>query len=221
MAENIPESEFTSVLRSFGIKSFSTKDFSVRLKGMYPETWNRLELEYGRGGKGAGKHYSIYSRISQTLHYWSTKEALTKAGYVPAPGDWGSPLIRTWNGPHEFVDHLFPDELSGQEDFTEGGVSRVLVNKYERDPKARAECIAYHGCICKVCNFDFEKKYGELGAGFIHVHHKVPLSKAGGEYKVEPREDLIPVCPNCHAMLHRTGTVLSISELKKCIEVTE
>ena len=63
--------------------------------------------------------------------------------------------------------------------------------------------------------------YGEFGQGFIHVHHIVPISKIGKEYKIDPIKDLVPVCPNCHAMLHRgkDENVLTIDELKKIIAV--
>ena len=80
------------------------------------------------------------------------------------------------------------------------------------------ECIKEYGAVCAGCGFDFGKKYGKIGEGFIHVHHKVPLSNINNEYKLNPITDLIPVCANCHAMIHQTQPVMSIEELKKCIE---
>jgi 5-methylcytosine-specific restriction protein A len=65
-----------------------------------------------------------------------------------------------------------------------------------------------------VCGLDFEERYGKLGKGFIHVHHIVEISKIGKKYKVDPKKDLRPVCPNCHAMLHRNFKVMSIDGLK-------
>jgi 5-methylcytosine-specific restriction enzyme A len=64
---------------------------------------------------------------------------------------------------------------------------------------------------------DFEKVYGEIGKGFIHVHHIVELSNIKSEYKVQPIEDLRPVCPNCHAMLHRKKPAYKIEELKEIL----
>ena len=63
---------------------------------------------------------------------------------------------------------------------------------------------------------DFEEKYGVIGRGFIHVHHIVPISTIRESYQVDPVRDLVPVCPNCHAMLHRghNGITLTIDELK-------
>ena len=84
----------------------------------------------------------------------------------------------------------------------EGSVTRVSVNRYERSRAARAACIDQHGAQCAACGLNFEKMYGEIGRGFIHVHHIVPVSQSGGAYKLDPVKDLVPVCPNCHAMLH-------------------
>jgi len=63
----------------------------------------------------------------------------------------------------------------------------------------------------------FENQYGSYGKGYIHVHHLVPLSKIGKDYVVNPIQDLRPVCPNCHAMLHKNTQVLQIEELKSII----
>jgi 5-methylcytosine-specific restriction protein A len=45
----------------------------------------------------------------------------------------------------------------------------------------------------------------------------VPISDVGEEYVVDPIRDLTPVCPNCHAMLHRQTPPLTIEELKQAI----
>ena len=85
----------------------------------------------------------------------------------------------------------------------EGALMNVRTNKYERNLEARKECIKAKGAKCSICGFDFEKAYGSIGRGFIHVHHIVPISSIGKEYKLDVVRDLIPVCPNCHAMLHQ------------------
>lgn len=103
-----------------------------------------------------------------------------------------------------------------ENEYYEGTKQQVLVNKYERNPRARKMCIQKYGCICNICQFDFQKQYGELGKDFIHVHHIIPISEnKGRSYKVDYENDLIPVCPNCHAMLHRSN--ISIEALKDAI----
>ena len=95
-----------------------------------------------------------------------------------------------------------PEQVTRGE-YREGAVRQILVNAYERDWAARQACIEHFGLACAVCGLRFEERYGAVGAGFIHVHHVVPLSELGPDYKLTPIEDLRPVCPNCHAMLHR------------------
>lgn len=86
-------------------------------------------------------------------------------------------------------------------DKLEGKKHEDTVIRYERDRGNRNECIAHYGYVCQVCGMDFEKTYGELGKSFIEVHHLHPVSQ--GERKVNPIEDLIPLCSNCHSMIHR------------------
>lgn len=104
--------------------------------------------------------------------------------------------------------------------FMEGREFIVELTKYERNLAARELCINYHGSTCLVCNFDFTRVFGEIGKGFIHVHHIVPVSQQGGEYKVNPVEDLRPLCPNCHAMAHRKNPPYTIDELKNILDAT-
>jgi predicted HNH restriction endonuclease len=99
--------------------------------------------------------------------------------------------------------------------FVEGACGQVTINKRERDLNARNACIEHLGCRCTICNMSFEEVYGELGSGFIHVHHIEPL--ADGEREVDPRLDLVPVCPNCHAMLHRRTPPMSPQELARIL----
>ena len=95
------------------------------------------------------------------------------------------------------------EDYSEEPEFVEGEVSDSCSKRYERNPKARKECIAAKGCICSICGFDFGKEYGEWGEGFIQVHHIIPIHERGGSYKLNPIRDLIPICSNCHSMIHR------------------
>ena len=110
--------------------------------------------------------------------------------------------------------NVFPEEVPDGEQFSEGAVTKTFVNVYERNPDARMMCINHYGCKCVVCDFNFEECYGEIGRSFIHVHHLVELSTISGEYEVDPVKDLRPVCPNCHAMIHRKKPALSIEQIK-------
>jgi len=116
-------------------------------------------------------------------------------------------------------DGYFSEEFNDDEKLIEGLTKKISVNIYERNPIARKRCIEHYGAICKICDFDFEAKYGEIGRGFIHVHHVVDISTIGKENEVDFMKDLVPVCPNCHAMLHKRKPAFSIDEIKVLINM--
>lgn len=98
----------------------------------------------------------------------------------------------------------------------EGGMKEVLTNRYERNPIARKKCIAAHGSACSICGFDFGTVYGPEFAGKIEVHHKLPLYMIKQDYVVDPVKDLIPVCANCHMILHsKPGGFYTVDEVRK------
>ncbi|MCU7884659.1 MAG: HNH endonuclease [Candidatus Thiodiazotropha sp. (ex Lucinoma annulata)] len=114
------------------------------------------------------------------------------------------------------VTEIFPDEVVEQnEALLEGKTKKVSVNIYERNPIARQQCIDHYGCKCVICDFNFEETYGEIGNSFIHVHHLIELSTIGNEYSVDAIKDLRPVCPNCHAMLHKKKPAHTFEEIKQ------
>lgn len=119
-----------------------------------------------------------------------------------------------WYASDGEIPSSIPEEVSRPEKYIEGAAKTVSVNAYERNPKARSACIKHYGATCAVCSFDFEKAYGPIGHGFIHVHHIIPLAEIRREYELDPIRDLIPVCPNCHAIIHLTQPALSVKELR-------
>jgi 5-methylcytosine-specific restriction enzyme A len=124
-----------------------------------------------------------------------------------------SQLERLWASHNGQLIYLSPEEsLTGT--FPEGALTRIEVNRYERDRAARRACIKHWGVSCVVCGIDFEKTYGAFAKGFIHVHHLRELSTVGEGYEVDPIEDLRPVCPNCHAMVHKTRPAMTIKKLQ-------
>lgn len=123
-----------------------------------------------------------------------------------------------WYASDDTLGNLLPEEVETPEQFIEGASKTVSINTYERNSVARAKCLQHHGYLCAVCKFDFADFYGAIGDKFIHVHHVVPLSEIGKEYVLNPIEDLIPVCPNCHAIIHRTRPAMSVEQLKKHLE---
>lgn len=97
----------------------------------------------------------------------------------------------------------------------EGEEREVVLTRYERNPELRKACLAHFGYRCQVCGIDFEKVYGALGHEYIEVHHLRPISTFKQSHPVDPVRDLVPLCANCHAMIHRgKERVLTLNELK-------
>jgi 5-methylcytosine-specific restriction enzyme A len=115
----------------------------------------------------------------------------------------------------------FSETTDTKQTFLEGAATQVTQTRYERNVFARNQCLTHYGYSCSVCDFNFEKFYGNLGYKFIHVHHLTQVATRKQEYKVDPIHDLRPVCPNCHAMLHKQNPPLTIEELKGMIKNME
>lgn len=108
------------------------------------------------------------------------------------------------------------DEISeGSIYFIEGKAKEITQTRYERNPYARKTCLMHYGYSCQICDFNFEKYFGEIGKGFIHVHHINSISSIGKEYQIDPINDLIPVCPNCHAMIHSKIPAYTPQDIKE------
>ncbi len=160
----------------------------------------------------------------RSLVFWRAgdRDPFTFAGIgTPLPHlDTSDPVRIDWHFAARSGDALLPGELPESSTRQEGSVRKVLVNRYERDRSARNKCIEHHGVSCAVCSFDFKETYGSVGKDFIHVHHLVPISSVGEDYQVDPIADLIPVCPNCHAMLHkRRDRPYDIQELRNLMDI--
>jgi 5-methylcytosine-specific restriction protein A len=110
-----------------------------------------------------------------------------------------------------------PDEVASSFAYFEGALRIITVNSYERNSSARTACIAHYRARCVVCSLNFTERYGQVGNGLIHVHHLVPLATIGKSYKLNPIEDLRPVCPNCHAIIHRRVPHYTIEDVKQMI----
>jgi len=48
----------------------------------------------------------------------------------------------------------------------------------------------------------------------IHVHHIVPVSQMQSSYQLNPIKDLVPLCPNCHNIVHRINPPLELNDLR-------
>ena len=118
--------------------------------------------------------------------------------------------------PKQEPQFIYPDELpDDSKEYREGKKKVVVVNMQERNPAARQVCINHYGAKCYICKFDFGRTYGAECEGMIHVHHRKMVSETDGEHEVNPVDDLVPVCPNCHMVLHsKRDGCYSVDEVK-------
>ena len=200
------------------------KAYASQIALILETTHPPLNLEIGRYAKRIAEHYDINftARSAEKFKFWD----LFFNG-------WGEGTKFVWQLRPELVEALKATDLAGDEIYADElpiekaeelfeGIKRsVTVNSYERNSKARQLCVKHWKAICTVCTFDFEKTYGKIGKGFIHVHHLTPVSQIGKSYQVDPIKDLIPVCPNCHSMLHQREPPLTIGELKLLLNYDE
>ncbi len=175
------------------IKKRNNLDFS---DAQTPEATLRRTLQLNRPDhpkSQSNTFYSVYG-VDARKGYWGLVKCVTENQYSP-------------------------DELPTDITITEGAKRTIVVNKYERDPKARIACIEHLGVACIVCGFDFGKIYGEQYIGKIHVHHIIPVSSIGKEYQLDTKKDLVPICPNCHFIAHLKGKneTYSIDEIRQML----
>lgn len=101
------------------------------------------------------------------------------------------------------------------EGFPEGALITTKSNRYERDRRNRAAALSIHGSSCLACGINMGSLYGNIAEGFIEIHHITPVSQLGDGYVIDPRRDLVPLCPNCHSVAHRRTPPFSIQEIRQ------
>ena len=158
----------------------------------YANDWEGDNLRWSHKTRSRSSWPSVQRLLgeeSRVHAFWreSNSDAFTYGGRVKPIEVLGeSPVSVLWafvDTPQEFSS---PDEVHA-EVFVEGAVREIQVNAYERDRAARAACIAHYGAACVVCGFYFGDRYGDIGRGYIHVHHVVPISDVGRTLHGQPR----------------------------------
>jgi 5-methylcytosine-specific restriction enzyme A len=162
-----------------------------------------------------GQRIFLFTRTQERVPFTFEGEVVPET-FVDA-----SPVKIVWKlavYPYESLVEERPSEK--HKPLLEGASSQIVINKYERNPLARRMCIEQKGYGCTICAFDFYRKYGPIGKNYIHVHHLIPLAEKNAEYLLNPDTDLIPICPNCHVMIHKRSPIFEPAELKKIISLS-
>ena len=177
---------------------FGVNDNAVQLddESLWGAGWRRIELRMSKrlpefDGVASAEELGVIRR-------WTSRFVAALLAIVPL----------------EAQDTSRGEALEG---FKEGVAKVTRTIRYERDRRNRAAAIAIHGTACLACGLEFGRVYGEVADGFIEVHHTVPLAKAGEDYIVNPAKDLVPLCPNCHAVAHRRDPPLTVDEIRELL----
>lgn len=184
-------------------KKFELSDAEISLSLSEVTPTNRSEPKWNNMVQWARRNLVDKGFLFNAKQFGFGKWKITDAGK------------REVNGIINTIEISYPDDV--EEIFFEGAKKQINVNIYERSKVARDKCIEHYGFLCSVCGFDFVKVYGDIGENFIHVHHITPISEIGVSYKLDPVKDLRPLCPNCHAMIHRGKLLFSIEDLRKIV----
>ena len=186
------------------------------------------------------KHNFTFNKINKVLYgkYDEVRKTVPQryaedfdAGYqgralkIASNFNTGVPEVKNDSNSFDYEMRL-PEEITDKdaEKLLEGQKTTVTINAYERNPEARKRCLAYYSKInggqikCEICGFDFSKVYGKLFEGKIHVHHIVEISSIGEEYEIDAERDLIPVCPNCHMVLHSKKPAFSVDAVREMLK---
>jgi len=204
---------------NIGISGRTGHDYNNHFRGddlvWYGKTNSKLDQPAIQSMISGQGHVYVFYREDNKNPFTYAGRAIAKQVFDTSPVSiiWGFGLDANQ------IPEFLPQEIIESEDqvYTEGKVKQIVVNSYERNPLARQKCIQHYGLNCCVCGFNFEKVYGSIGQNYIQVHHLLPLSDTGEEYVIDPIRDLRPVCPNCHAMLHKRNPPYTINGLRRLI----
>lgn len=195
-----------------GLSSFSPFDDAVPLRG-FAKDYNARILEslahdedspfinYGGDVRLAQGKY--LSRCGSLLYELLSQAAGQKVDFIATTGS------------------ELPARTFDYEEYVEGQRSKRETWFFSRNPKLAKDAKERDRYTCQACAFRFEDRYGELGEGFIEVHHLDPLSErrsAANDGRLTTLAQVASLCPNCHRMAHRLirrlGRSVSVEDLR-------
>ena len=105
----------------------------------------------------------------------------------------------------------------------EGDKMKVSTSKILKNFKIMLKCKIRDNFKCRACGFHYNNS-------IVHAHHMIPFTEKGGRRVPNP-EELITLCPTCHALAHdilknvsdkklRNNTRALIDEINKIRSLT-
>lgn len=170
-----------------------------------------------------GLNMSEEPRYTEVLKYYRlfVKALNAETIPVPVPGEYEVPDDEE-NQPSKVSDNEYLPKKQTTI-FTEGEDDGTITMEHrKRNMELRQACIEIfkkkHGgrIVCECCGFDFREAY-DISDEYIEVHHRFPFAHTDGEHPVDAEKDLVPLCANCHRMIHHgmggRGKCMSLEDL--------
>lgn len=84
--------------------------------------------------------------------------------------------------------------------------------------RIKKECLDYYGAICDICGFDYGYTYGESYEHYIGVHNVTGVEGDEILPDTDPIKDIIPICHNCHHIIHSKTPPIPVDKMRKMIK---
>lgn len=201
-------------------KSKSKNPGIKKLKNNNPEIYNILFFEHNEdqtsSGRSIERMHPANPMLASTVTGSNDRDLLTTANHSDLITFKNSTRLfrrSEWNKKHV---QQTKNNLA-KEFFIEGQKYNVTLVRYERNRNARKQCLQEKGHFCTICDMSFNATYGDFCNNFIHVHHVQRIADRKEAGPVDPGQDLIPLCPNCHAVVHLRNPPYTPEEVKKMI----
>lgn len=193
--------------------------------GEVTDLWQDMVEEFENSGTAIAININGVARepINSADSEWQSLEieATTRVERPVRPQTRGHALASSALGVLSLFAACFDrsEEENQSEDFDDLGAAegtRIIRQSvgYERKRANRIRCLNHHGFDCVVCGLNFSQRYGTLGSGFVEVHHIFTVASMPEGYRPDPRTEMVPLCANCHRMVHRTNPPLNPEELR-------
>ena len=168
---------------------------------------------------------SVEPRYTEVLKWYRLFLKALNAHAVPIPVPGESDVPHHASGTMATEPPVTPKPTVESTIYLEGEAGEAQPTELrKRNRLLRQACINYykalHGghIVCECCGFDFTKAY-DIDDEYIEIHHRFPFSQTDGEHPVNSQTDLVPLCANCHRMIHHgqggKGNCMSLEELKR------
>jgi predicted HNH restriction endonuclease len=181
----------------------------VKILGWYDKDKERWPDDIGVEPPAAGTFQLLQNEKSPTRR--AVERWLRHKDHAPKAANQRNPLNASDESLDDDVEYSFP----------EGKVVEVRHKRRERNRELvrRAKQLAlqtHRRLFCAACGFDFKRKYGSLGDGYIECHHTLPLAELKTNRGTKLK-DVALLCSNCHRIVHRRRPWLGMKELSRLL----